>query len=286
MGRVPGVPPLYWAGVRARFAVERRIARWRDRRRAPAGPRPRARLSVILLSFERPRNIQAIADTVLACDFVDRLVISNNNPRIRLQDALRLSSSRVCLLEQEQPCPPMKRFEIARELTSEYFLALDDDVFLSAAQIEALFAELVADPDSPHGIAGQVMRGESACPGVLAYHLVQRRAARVDVLNRTYLFTAAHRDRFFVLLEELYGRDPQRKPLRYGDDIVLSHCGSRPPMVHDVGRVLYCPSSDDPVIARWLQPGFHEYRSAVYRDVVALTSRRGSLAPLEGRTAG
>jgi hypothetical protein len=107
---------------------------------------------------------------------------------------------------------------------------------------------------------------------VLTYQLVQRRAARVDLLNRAYLFTAAHRDRFFVLLEGLYGRDPQRNPLRYGDDIVLSHSGSRRPMVHDVGRVFYCPSSDDRVIARWLQPGFHEYRSAVYRDLVAITS--------------
>jgi len=77
----------------------------------------------------------------------------------------------------------------------------------------------------------------------------------------------SHRDRFFTLLAAI-----ARQPLRYGDDIVLSFTGERRPRIHDVGRVLYFPSGDDPAVARWLEPGFQEYRTAVYRDLVAISA--------------
>jgi len=53
---------------------------------------------------------------------------------------------------------------------------------------------------------------------------------------------------------------------------VLSFTGERRPRIHDVGRVLYFPSGDDPAVARWLEPGFQEYRTAVYRDLVAISA--------------
>jgi hypothetical protein len=256
----------YEIGRRARFAVDVRIARARDRLWRPR--EHDARLTVVLLSFARPRNIQPIAESVLRCGFVDRLVISNNDPRVRLTDHVRIASPRAAILEQEAPCPPMRRFEIARELPGEYFLALDDDVLLRAPQIDAVFRALVNDPGVPHGIIGQVMDGEERA-GVRSYRLVERRDGTVDVLNRAYFFTAAHRDRFFTLLAAI-----GRQPLRYGDDIVLSFSGERRPRIHDVGRVLYFPSGDDPAVARWLEPGFQEYRTAVYGDLIAITSRR------------
>jgi hypothetical protein len=135
----------YGIGLGARFAVDLRIAKARDRLWRSGNPRPDARLNVVLLSFARPRNIQPIAERVLRCDFVERLVISNNDPSVRLADDVRVSSSRVTILQQTAPCPPMKRFETARELSGEYFLALDDDVLLRAEQIDALFRALVAD---------------------------------------------------------------------------------------------------------------------------------------------
>jgi len=266
LGRVRGVRRAYEIARRARFVVDARIARARDRLWRPQ--EHAARLTVVLLSFARPRNIQPIAESVLRCDFVDRLVISNNDPRVRLADHVRIASPRAAILEQESPCPPMRRFEIARDLPGDYFLALDDDVLLGARQIDAVFRALVADPVAPHGVIGQVMDGDERA-GVRPYRLLERRDASVDVLNRAYFFTAAHRDRFFTLLAAI-----ARQPLRYGDDIVLSFSGERRPRIHDVGRVLYFPSGDDPAVARWLEPGFQEYRSAVYRDLVAVTGRR------------
>ena len=272
LGRLPAVRRLYDLGLHAKFSVDLRLARRRDRLWQPTQPRPQARLNVVMLSFGRPRNIQPIAESALRCDLVERLVIVNNNPAVHLEDYVRITSPRVTILHQEVAGLPVRRFEIARDLPGEYFLAIDDDTLLRAPQIESLFRALIADPTTPHGVIGQVIDGAVEPSSVLRYRMVERRAASVDILNRVYLFTAAHLRRFFSLLSAIEGL----APLRYGDDLVLSFSGDSHPRIQDVGRVLYFPSGNDPAVALWLQPGFHEYRRAVYRDLVAATGRRNA----------
>jgi len=282
VAKVPGVQPAYRALRQLQFEVMVRATDLSGLRQLPTPPRG-AKLTVILLSYGRPRNIQRIAERVLRCSFVDRLVISNNNPAIRLNDFLHLDSPRLEVINQATACRPLKRFELARDLPGEHFLALDDDVFLLPKQLEAAFRGLLAEPATPRGVIGQVM-GAIGPDGQLRYDLAARRTAPVDVLNRVYFFTAAHRDRFFELLDTLYAIDPTRRPLAFGDDVVLSFSGANispsaavagatRPMVQDVGHVLYCPSGDDPAVARWLEPGFQAYRSALYRDLIAITGR-------------
>ncbi len=273
IGRLPGVRRLYGLSLHAAFAIDLRVARRRERSWRPLEPRPVARLTVVMLSFARPRNIQPIAESVLRCDFVERLVIVNNEPRTRLEDYVRIASSRLTILHPQTPGLPGRRFEIARELPGVYFLAIDDDTLLRAEQIEALFRALIADSAVPHGVIGQVIHSPVEQQTVLPFRLVERRADRVDILNRVYLFTAAHIDRFFSLSAAIDGLTPERGSLGLADDLILSFSGSGYPRIHDVGRVLYFPSSDDPNTACWLQPGFHERRRGVYRDLVAATAR-------------
>lgn len=277
VAQVPGVRPAYQALRKLKFEVEVRASDFALVRPLARFPDD-ARLTVILLSYRRPHNIQPIAERVLRCGFVDRLVISNNNPALRLADFLKLEAldrARLEVVDQATVCRPIKRFEIARDLPGNYFLAIDDDVFLRPRQLEALFRGLLAEPATPRGIIGQVM-GSVSPEGRLRYQMAERRDAAIDVLNRAYLFTAAHRDRFFELLEALYAIDPTRRPLAFGDDVVLSFSGASRPVIQDVGPVIYCPSGDDPAVARWLEPGFHDYRTALYRDLVALGGRGSS----------
>lgn len=270
LGRVPGARDALYLARRIAFRASLGALRLEERFTPPALG-PAERLTVILLSYLRPRNIRPIAERILRCSFVGRLVISNNNPTIPLMRYLDgLSSPRLEVVTQPSPSLPMKRFEIARLLPGDYFLAVDDDLVMRSDQVEALFRTLIAAPEAPCGVIGQVFdRGPTG--DTARYHLVSRQRQRVDILNRAYLFTATHRDRFFEILDALYARTPELEPLTYGDDLVLSFSGTERPMVHDVGRLLFCPSGDDPAVALWRKPGFQDYRDALYRDLVAVT---------------
>jgi len=121
---------------------------------------------------------------------------------------------------------------------------------------------------------GQVLVRPATSAPILHYQVVHRRTAPVDVLNRAYFFTASHRDRVFELLEELYRRSPELRPLPFGDDIVLSFAGRGRPMIQDVGALLFHPSGDDPAGARWNEPGFQEHRARIFRELQQIAPRR------------
>lgn len=273
LARLPGVRGAYHASRRARFAAAFGASCLRERFFVPPEPRPAERLTAILLSFARPKNIQRIADALTRCDLVERVIISNNNPAIRLEPYLRLDSSRVTLVNQAARARPIKRWDIAREVDAKYFLALDDDVYLHARQIEALFRGLVAAPETPRGVVGQVLVRPATSAPILDYRVVHGRTARVDVLNRVYLFTASHRGRVFELLEEVYRRAPELRPLPFGDDIVLSFAARVRPIIQDVGGLLFYPSGDNPAAARWNEPGFQECRARIYRELMDIAPR-------------
>lgn len=272
IARLPGVAPLYNGARKLVFEAELAGLRLEQRLRPPRPSGLAERLTVIIPSFDRPQNIQLIANSLLRCDFVERVVVTNNNPDVPLERYLELDDPRFTLVTQPERCRPIKKMELAREIEADYFSVIDDDVFLRAGQCEALFRHLLANPAVPIGAIGQVYDPTRRTGS--RSNLVSGRRSPVDVLNRLYFFTAEHRERFFVLLAALYARSPERSPLRFGDDIVLSFSGRGRPMVYDVGRFINCPSGDDPAVALWRRRGFKEYRWGVYQDLLALTDGR------------
>ena len=92
------------------------------------------RATVILLSYKRVRNIQPIVRSLLKASCVGKVIVSNNNPDLRLDDWLRLRDDRVQVIDQPVRRFPGVRFELARQDGGEYFLTLDDDVFLFPRQ--------------------------------------------------------------------------------------------------------------------------------------------------------
>ena len=179
------------------------------------------------------------------------------------------------MIRQLEPSRPVKRFEIARELEGDYFMAVDDDVFLEPAQVERLFAALKAAPEVPHGVVGQTLIGPPAERGqVLSYETIERGEGEVDFLNRVYLFTRAQCASLCELLELTDRLEGDRLKLKYGDDIVLSFCGHGRPRIHDTGPPLFCNTANRRGVAVWKEFDFQQYRTELYWDLLELKEKR------------
>jgi len=242
---------LYWRWIR------------RIHRAAPLRLPGAARLTVLLQSFNRPGNMDRLARAVACCDFVERIVVASNNPRVDLAAHLRLRDPRLEIVVAPEPRFAGHRWNLAAESGADYFLAIDDDLFLFPEQIAALFEALQADPATPHGLAGTVYRGP---PGTTREERrrdeewVTRAEREVDVIHRAYAVTADHVRRYRALRERL-----GLSECRFGDDILLSYAAAGRPRVHDFGPLLSCPSSSRGDVALWHTADFF----AVRRDVAA-----------------
>jgi hypothetical protein len=227
------------------------------------GPRRRAwgpeRCEVVLLSYRRPQNIEWLVRGYLKCDFVSRVIVSNNNPDFDLTRYLRLDDPRIELIQQPVRTRQGMRFSLAAELGEEsrYFISPDDDIFLYPGQIETLFRGLVAAPAVPHGIRGEVRR-KAASLAVYPFDPTATGDGVVEHLTGYYAFTAGQARRCVELYNALGWNDPNA--VGNGEDIVLSFTGEGRPQIHEIGGFLQCTSWQTEV-ATWRSYGnFFEER--------------------------
>lgn len=232
------------------------------------GERPRSspgteRLAVVLLSYRRPENLEAIAGACLACPFVDRVILSNNNPEIDIRHHVRARDARLDIVQQEKRGFPSNRYRIALESGAPWLLCIDDDTFLTPRQIGALFDALRNDPRVPHGVAGENIRG------VRADYVFGSAggSGEADCLVWAYAFTRAHAARYFDLLRAA-GIDNAR--LEANEDIVISLSGEGRPRVHDFGTLHLCGSREARDVAASQQPGFREHRERLHGQIALL----------------
>jgi len=196
-------------------------------------------LKLILLSYARPANVDLLVR--LCCiDSVDRIVVSNNNPRYRVRDIVRVRDPRLVLIDQEDHVKPGIRFVLARDEPSDLYIAIDDDVFLTPSQLRLLVEKLAAEPENPHGLIGKVLRGKSFPPWPFV-PADPHDMARVDILNCVYAFTREHLDEYFRLAAAVGIEDHAQ--FGNGEDIILSFSGRERPRIHDFGPVTVCASS-------------------------------------------
>lgn len=235
---------------------------------AGSGAWPRdEKLTVVLLSYGRAANLNTIVAACLACPFVQRIILSNNNPQLRMRDFVPLRDSRLQVTDQSKRCFPSKRYELARDSGDEWLLCIDDDTFFTPRQIRSLFEALLAEPSVPHGIAGENFRPE----GGFAQYLfgASEQPETVDCLVWAYAFTRQHAERYFELLQKL-GID--NATFRANEDIVLSLAGKGRPLVHNFGTLHLCGSRDAEEVATSKQAGFREQRTDLLRKTQELTS--------------
>ena len=227
------------------------------------------RATVIVQSFARPQNIELIVKIALRCRFVERVIVSNNNPDIDLTKWVRISEPRYTLILQERKMPCGTRFDIARNTTSQYFICLDDDIFLRPDQIAALYTELLQDSSVPHGLFAEIWTKNQTPDGEAPVLRggTQRFEGHVDVLNCVMAFSRQHLERYFEILESMGKSDAL--DIGVADDVVISSSGSGQAKCHDVGRILICPTARDPGIALWQQEGFKSYRTSIFKNIRA-----------------
>ncbi len=232
-------------------------------------------IAFILLSFKRPWNMRRVLEPILALELPKRILISNNNAAIDLIPYLPGDTGCIELIQQRRNCLAVKRFELARTIRSPCYLCVDDDIFLTRDQIDALLQEYRRDTSTPQGIWGQVLLqrdGQWVLKG--GFRNLRR---RVDVLNRVYVFSSEHLVRYFQLLERLGCRDPE--DLGHADDIVLSFCGERAPLIHDLGAYRSCHSDSASGYALWKEQGFSENRLKIFERLSRITGRAGCASP-------
>lgn len=220
--------------------------------------------TAILLSYKRPKNIQKICETILSINEVDKLILSNNNPKIDLKSYVNIQDSRFEFINQKEDSGCIKRYEIAYLEDSNYFFCIDDDLFFDKRQIELLMAKLVFDPARPHGFWGQHFTKSNED---ITFRSEINRDTLVDILNRAYFFTKAHVIELFNLIKLSKTNIADIGPC---DDIFLSFSGSIRPAIHYIEKFEDCPSSNEIGIALWREHDFQDRRRLTIESILKI----------------
>jgi len=237
--------------------------------------RQKAIVIIPTYSPERARGVAIAVRAVLRCLFVDTLIVSNHNPEIRIEDYVRIHDPRLVLLNQPTRRGCGYQWEVAASRDPEFLISIDDDIRPLPFQLALLFERLVADPQRPHGLMGS--RGAE---------FFENREMEVGELNQVYAITAAQLRVYVALVAALTGRGLVTADLIefWGDDILISRTGTRPPKIHAAGAVLRCATASDPRVAIHKQAEFRQRRSEVWNALKQVptpaTSAGGDVAGL------
>ena len=245
----------------------RNVHRHRAALKAPAPAYPGTeRCGIVLLSHNRPQNIDWIVRSALKNAFVGSLVVSNSNRGIQIADWVRVEDPRLTLVDERESTQPGHRFAIARQMDADWFLAVDDDIFLTPEQWMLFFSRLVEQPAVPHGLTGNLYKENGIDRQELPFAHVTEVECEVDVLIGAYAFSRDHLDSLFSISKGL--GFPNISLVRNGEDIMLSFAGSGRPVIHDLGRIFCCATSSVEGVALWKTHGnFWRERAELFERV-------------------
>lgn len=248
----PWIPPSTSFFHRLLFTAGLRVKLNRDEK-----------VTVVIMSYKRMNNISTIVQCALLCDFVDKVIVSNNNPEVDLESYLTIRDPRVELIQQSQRRGPSYRYDVARAYASEYYLCIDDDMFPTAWQLRKLFTCLLNSPSSTHGSGGQNNVNGKFLPVVAAGHS----GVAVDVIVHIYAFTSAHLQRYFELLAKI-GMDNEE--VRHSEDVIISFAGTEKCQLQPLGVIHHCSTALDDDIATSKQRDFPEFRKRLLQNMKSL----------------
>ena len=171
-----------------------------------------------------------IVENALRNNFVSKVLVSNSNRSVRIGEWIEVKDPRLVLVDETEVTQPGHRFVLADRERGEYFLSVDDDIFLTPDQWGTLFERLVLGDAVPHGIRGNLYKSET--DGSQFDRDVAGEEREVDVLVGAYAFTREHLARMFVLALRI--GDPALVRTGNGQDILLSFAGSGRPRIQIV----------------------------------------------------
>jgi hypothetical protein len=191
--------------------------------------------ATVLITYYHPArmdHIEAQVRNVLKCSFVDKLVISNHNPDVRIEDKIKIKDGRLNFINQTTRRGCGYRWLVAQELNPEYLIVVDDDIWFFPLQLAKLFSHLVAEPLIPHGITGMLFVENKD----LEYH--EKKDMTVDFLCETYAVTGDQVNQYMEL-RRLVAKNEDLADMidSAADFMIISRAGAGKPKIHDVGRL-------------------------------------------------
>lgn len=247
-------------------------ARWG---RFPPLARTLPSATVVLLSWRRAPNLNLLVMLAARAPFVECVLVSNNNPAVRIADHVTFRDRKIRLRDQPQETMAGSRFPFALSHPAQRFIFIDDDVFFTPRQLTLLYQAMVARPDVPHGFRGAlVVEPDDPSPSEQTIVCDQE----VQYLFGAYLCTRAIVERYISLSSSIGIVDHEK--LRAGCDLILSMAGASAPIVHAIGPVVECATSYlvGVSLSASLQTFVAERRSIVER----LWLQRPDLKPVRG----
>ena len=207
------------------------------------------RCTVILLSHNRPQNLPLLVAGALKNSFMQKVIVSNSNHKVRIAEHVKLVDPRLVLVDETKPTRPGYRFVLAAAEPGDYFLSVDDDIFPTPAQWAVFFKRLLDDEKVPHGLTGNLYLPGTASSNGSPFHHVSEKNTEVDVLIGAYAFTRRHLDRLFALAGQMGITDMTN--LANGEDVLLSFAGAGRPKIHNLGSLFCCASTSLEGVALW-----------------------------------
>ena len=202
----------------------------------------RLKVTALLASYHHKRfkNLQPLVRSILKCQFISRVILSNHNPDFAVENWVKFKDNRLLIINQPVRRGPGYCWELAHAENSDYYLLIDDDFLITPKQIKKLVQHLIDEPGVPHGITGH--------NNSEYYQSVEM---EVDRLSQIYTITRSHLDKYFQYLEKIKAIDPDAyKAIEpFAHEIILSKTGSGKPKIHNVGPILRCPTVRKPGVA-------------------------------------
>ena len=203
--------------------------------------------ATVLVTYFNPARMEHINPQVrnlLKCNFVDRVIISNHNPDVRIEKLVKVRDKRLIFINQEIKRGCGFRWAVAAEFDPEYLIVVDDDILLFPSQLAKLFQHLISEPEIPHGFTGM----QHTENGEFEYY--ERVDMDVDFLCEVYAVTRQNL-RQYRELEHHIERDTYLTKLVDSsmDFMLISQTGLHNPRIHNVGRIFRCPTFNQAGIA-------------------------------------
>lgn len=215
----------------------------------------------VLITYYNPVRMKHVNHQVrnlLKCNFVERIVISNHNPQVKLDDFVTVRNERLVLIDQSVRRGCGYRWLVADQFSPEYLIVMDDDILLFPWQVRKLFASLLAESDIPHGFAGMVQQ----INGSLDYY--QKVNQSVDYLCEIYAITGKMLKQYILLKDQIQTTPELAKSIEStADFVIVSQTGSLKPKIHQAGHLLRCPTFNQAGVAVHKERAFLDDVNAV-----------------------
>ena len=213
------------------------------------------KVTIILASYyeKRARNLEPLVRILLKCNFVEKIILSNQNPELPIERWVKSKNNRFVIINQPVKCECGFRWTVASKEDADYFIIIDDDILIKPKQLSVLFLKLIDQPEIPHGLAGFLKDD----------HKIYQESD-IDTLCNIYAVSKDHVRLYLKFSSEL-AKDGSitNEMIGISDDIIISKTGNAKAKIHDAGFLLECKSFYANDVALHKSPDFFKNRPIV-----------------------